>query len=269
MSTHIPTIADSKCILVTGATSGIGRAMALGLKDLPGKPQVIATGRRQGRLDELAGKGLEAIELDVQKSPQELKGDLNAIVARYPDLDTIILNAGVQHQFDFTEPASIDFIKIVEELNINYTSVVATIVALMPHFHRLAAQGRDCFFIGISSGLSMVPAAWVPNYSASKAAIHSFLMALRAQLVDSRIHVVEIMPPLVESELHDPYGTTEALSKSWMPLEEFTKLTIEGLLKGDDDVPVGMSAGVFQKFEAGKSQMAVHLMKNHKAGKSY
>ncbi len=54
-----------------------------------------------------------------------------------------------------------------------------------------------------------------------------------------------------------------------MPLDEFTKLTIEGLLKGDDDVPVGMSGGVFQKFEAGKSQMAVHLMKNHKAGKSY
>ena len=86
MSTHIPTIADSKSILVTGATSGIGRAIALGLKDLPSKPQVIATGRRQGRLNELAGKGLEAIELDVQKSPQELKGDLDAIVARYPDV---------------------------------------------------------------------------------------------------------------------------------------------------------------------------------------
>ncbi|KAF7426041.1 hypothetical protein PC9H_008406 [Pleurotus ostreatus] len=71
---------------------------------------------------------------------------------------------------------------------------MATVVALMPHFQKLAAQGRDCFFIGISSGLSMVSAAWIPNYSASKAASHSFLMALRAQLVDSRIHVVEIKP---------------------------------------------------------------------------
>ncbi|KAJ8693459.1 hypothetical protein PTI98_008450 [Pleurotus ostreatus] len=54
-----------------------------------------------------------------------------------------------------------------------------------------------------------------------------------------------------------------------MPLEEFTKLTIGGLLEGDDDVSVGMSASMFQKFEAGTSQIAVHLMKNHKAGNSY
>ncbi|KAF9495114.1 NAD(P)-binding protein [Pleurotus eryngii] len=236
MSTRTPTIADSKCILITGATSGI---------DLPGKPQVIAVGRRQGRLDELATQCLEAINLDVQESPQELKSDLDVIVARHPDLDTVVLNAGVQHQFDFAEPASVDFNKIAEELNINYTSIVATVVALMSQFQKSVAQGRDCFFIGISSGLSMVPAAWVPNYSASKAAIHSFLMAFRAQLVDSKIHVIEIMPPLVESELHDR------------------------LLKGDGDVPVGIPAEVFQKFEAGKSQMAVYPMKNHKAGKSY
>lgn len=86
MSTRTPTIADSKCILITGATSGIGRALALKLRDLPGKPQVIAIGRRQGRLDELATQGLEAIKLDVQKSPQELKSDLDAIVARYPNV---------------------------------------------------------------------------------------------------------------------------------------------------------------------------------------
>ncbi|KAF7419467.1 hypothetical protein PC9H_002057 [Pleurotus ostreatus] len=269
MSTPNPSIATSKCILVTGATSGIGRALALKFKELPSKPQVIAVGRRQNRLDELAGQGLETVQLDVQRSAEQLKNDLGIIVERYPDLDTVVLNAGIQHQFDFTQPESVNLNKVAEELNINYTSVLTTVLALMPHFQKLAAQGRECFFVGISSGLSMVPAAWVPNYAATKAAVHSLLMALRAQLADSKIHVVEVMPPLVESELHDPYGTTEALSKTWMTLEEFTKLTLDGLLKGDDDVPVGMSAAVFQKFEAGKSQMAIHLMKNHKAGKSY
>jgi short-subunit dehydrogenase involved in D-alanine esterification of teichoic acids len=56
-------------------------------------------------------------------------------------------------------------------------------------------EGRSTSIVVVTSGLSVVPAAWVPNYSASKAALHSFTMSLRAQVHDKKISVTEIVPP--------------------------------------------------------------------------
>lgn len=82
-------------------------------------------------------------------------------------------------------------------------------------------SGRPSFIIPVTAGLGIVPAVWVPGYSASKSAIRSFTTSLRAQLKDTNVHVLEIIPPyvsafnntlapplihsyrLVESELHD------------------------------------------------------------------
>ena len=57
------------------------------------------------------------------------------------------------------------------------------------------AQGRNCFIIPVTSGLAVVPGASVPNYSATKAALHSFSMSLRVQLEGSSVHVLEVIPP--------------------------------------------------------------------------
>lgn len=84
---------------------------------------------------------------------------------------------------------------------------------------------------------------------------------------------------LVESELHDgkqspkctvdaifmivfeAYGTTEKLSKFWMPLEEYTTKTMEGLEKGDINICTGNILGVFEKFEKGKDELAEQFQK--------
>ncbi|KAF9059537.1 hypothetical protein BDP27DRAFT_1195378, partial [Rhodocollybia butyracea] len=63
---------------------------------------------------------------------------------------------------------------------------------------------------------------------------------------------IEISPPLVESELHDAEGTTEKLSKFWMPLDAYTKETIEGLQRGDSVVSSGMAKFAYEKFEQPK-----------------
>lgn len=49
----------------------------------------------------------------------------------------------------------------------------------------------------------ITPGAWVANYSASKAALHSLCYSLHAHLQGTNVHIMEIIPPLVESELHD------------------------------------------------------------------
>ena len=67
-ASKMPSIDDSKCVLITGATSGIGRALAQEILKLPSKPQVIGTGRRKDRLEELSAAGIEPLSLDMLSS---------------------------------------------------------------------------------------------------------------------------------------------------------------------------------------------------------
>ena len=66
------------------------------------------------------------------------------------------------------------------------------------------------------------------SYCATKAALHSLTMTLRCWLSAKGIKVIELAPPLVESQLHDDQGTTEKLSKVWMPIKDFTAEVMEG-----------------------------------------
>lgn len=81
-------IKDSKSVLVTGATSGIGKALALAISQLPSKPEVIAVGRRKGRLDELQQSGLQTVSLDLAIDYTKLKDELESILTKYPEVRT-------------------------------------------------------------------------------------------------------------------------------------------------------------------------------------
>ncbi|KAI0361241.1 NAD-P-binding protein [Trametes cingulata] len=250
----MPGIKDAKCVLVLGATSGIGRALALAIHGLETKPTVIVSGRRQDRLDELSKQGerIRTARVDITASEDKLREFVKDTLSKYTDLDAVIFSSGIQHIFDFTKPETIDSSKFQDEITTNYISIFKLIVLFLPHFLKLSAEGRPSFIIPITSGLSIMPYAKVPDYCATKAALHSLDMSLRYQLSKTKVQVIEILPPLVESELHDHQGTTPALAKVWMPLDEFTKHTMEGLIRGDPQVAVGSAAGGVEKFESRK-----------------
>lgn len=83
----MPSINDSKCVLVTGATAGIGRALAHAISDLPSKPRVIATGRRQDRLEELRPK-METIQIDFDTDKETIKKFVDDTIFKYPDVSS-------------------------------------------------------------------------------------------------------------------------------------------------------------------------------------
>lgn len=87
--------------------------------------------------------------------------------------------------------------------------------------------------INITLDLAFVPAAFIPIYSATKAALHSFTMTLRYQLMNEikTIQVCEIVPPAVQTNLG---GSHE-------PLDEFCQTTFERLEKGEQEIGYKMS----------------------------
>lgn len=84
----MPGISDAKCVLVIGATAGIGRALALSIHDLPSKPTVIVAGRRQERIDELCQQGdrIQGLQVDLTSGKVNLKAFADNAIARYPQV---------------------------------------------------------------------------------------------------------------------------------------------------------------------------------------
>jgi len=254
----MPSIKDCKTVLVIGATAGIGRALALAIHDLPSKPTIIVAGRRKERLDELVAKGkdngdrVHAVQFDINTSRDSLRSFVDDVVAKYPSLDAVLFSAGVQHLTDFTEPEKIDLDALTDEFNINYVSVLTLMTFFLPHLIEVASTGQPTFLIPITSVLALLPDARVGCYSATKAALHSLCLTLHRQLKQRNVHVMEIIPPLVESELHDHQGRTPALSKAWMSLEDFVPVVMEGLTRGDVQITAGAGTKFHERFEAEK-----------------
>ncbi|KAI0702528.1 hypothetical protein BC835DRAFT_1321137 [Cytidiella melzeri] len=252
-----PNITDAKCVLVIGATAGIGRALALAIHDLPSKPTVIVGGRRQERIDQLCknGERIEGVQVDATSGREELKAFVSGTIAKYPQLDAVIFASGIQHPFNFSEPDKIDLDVLEAELTTNYTAVVTLTKFLMPHFLQLSDKGKPSFVVPITSNLALVPASHVPNYCATKAALHSLSLTLNDNLKDTNVHVMEILPPLTESELHDHQGDARVnLSQKWMPLEKFTEEAMAGLRRGDLQIPVGNSKATWEHFAKGTNE---------------
>ena len=76
--------------------------------------------------------------------------------------------------------------------------------------------------ITVSSGLAYVPLPMTPTYSATKAAVHSFTESLRAQLTDTSVQVIELVPPAVRTTLMNQQDSPQAV-----PLDEFLDETAE------------------------------------------
>lgn len=225
-----------------GASSGIGEAFAAKLISQGSK--VIIVGRRRDRLDAFVkAHGPEhatAITFDVTEL-DKIQSFADSVVAENPDLDCVIVNSGVQKAFDFSNPRSLDLSSLATELATNYTSAVYLSAAFLPH---LSTQKLG-HVVYVSATLGLIPSLIrTPNYNASKAALHSFIMDFRQQLKDAgttNVRVVEIFPPAVQTELHDTKHQPDLVNggEIGMPLQPFVERMYDGLLNGDEQFAIG------------------------------
>lgn len=199
-------------VLITGGGSGIGRALAEAFHALGNT--VIISGRRQSALDEVtsANPGMVSAVLDATKA-ENIRTFAETLTRDYPDLNVVINNAGIMKNEDIT--AAPDYLEIAEEtIATNLLAPIRLTAALLPHF----LKKENAAVLTVSSGLAFVPMVATPTYSATKSAIHAYSMALREQLKDTSVEVIEIAPPYVQTTLQ---GEKQAKDERAMPLDAF------------------------------------------------
>lgn len=179
-----------KIVLVTGATSGIGAAVARRLAAQGHR--VLAGARREDRLAELAGDNIEVRRLDVTDRA-DVVSFVDWAVAAHGRIDVIVNNAGVM-------PLSRLDALLVDEwdamIDVNVRGLLNGIAAALPQFQR---QGHGHFVTVASVGAhEVVPTAAV--YCATKYAAWAITEGLRQEL-DPAIRVTTVSPGVVESEL--------------------------------------------------------------------
>jgi uncharacterized oxidoreductase len=205
-------------ILITGGTSGIGRALAEAFHQ-SGNHVVIA-GRRQHLLDEItaANPGMLGIQLDVQ-DPLAIDTFAARVREKIPELNVLVNNAGISRSEDLsTDPIDLSIGHSIIQTNI--VSVLHMTAALLPTLKR---QPRATI-IATTSGLAFVPRGNFPTYCASKAFLHSWLQSLRVQLRNTSVEVLELAPPYVQTELSGSYQATDPYA---MPLADYVAEVIQ------------------------------------------
>ncbi|MCR6474647.1 SDR family NAD(P)-dependent oxidoreductase [Variovorax sp. ZS18.2.2] len=211
-------------ILITGGTSGIGRALAEAFYDRGNR--VIVTGRRQALLDEIMASrpGLVGLPLDLDDAASlpRLAADVGA---RFPDLNVLIANAGISRAENMAADGwdVSDAEAIVETNILGVLRVAATFLPLL--------KGQPgAAFMATSSNLAFVPRADFPSYCASKAFLHSWLQSLRHQLRHVPVEVLELAPPYVQTELT---GDSQASDPRAMPVAAYVAEVMQ-LLEAQD-----------------------------------
>lgn len=210
-------------ILIIGGTSGIGSAFARRFHSMNKK--VIITGRRQARLTELASSmpGLETYTMD-NTDLSALPGHVDTLMSKYPSIDTVWVNGGLQEAWKIADASTSSDAKIINEISTNVTAPALLARHFIPH---LLASEREATFMITSSGLAFVPLGMYPVYCPTKAFVHSFLVGLRQQLSGTNVNVIEIAPPRVATELDAAHKATSDQGPPAMGLEEYTDKTFE------------------------------------------
>lgn len=225
---------QGKTALITGASRGIGRAIALELAN-HGMKRLILVARDRQKLSELAEEieeiGPEVVTLALNlANPVEVNIAVAQVWRDRGPIDLLINCAGVAHQAPFLQS---QFPKVQEEIQTNLLGMY-TMTRLVA---RRMARSRSGTIVNVSSLMGKVAAPTMATYSATKFAILGFTQALRTELAEHNIRVMALLPTLTDTDM----ARNLQLFRWVVPMtpEQVAKALVAGLHKDTPEILVG------------------------------
>jgi 3-oxoacyl-[acyl-carrier protein] reductase len=225
---------QGKTALITGASRGIGRAIALEFAQ-HGVQRVLLVARDHQRLVEVAAEvdayGVEAVPIAVDlTNPIDVNIAIAQVWRNYGPIDLLINCAGVAHQSSFLQSRLSD---VQEEISTNLVGLY-TITRFVAR--RMVKQQTGAI-VNVSSLMGKVAAPTMATYSATKFAILGFTQALRGELAAHNIKVTALLPSLTDTDM--------ARDLQWfrwvipMTPQQVARALVDGLARDSPEILVG------------------------------
>jgi uncharacterized oxidoreductase len=192
---------SNRTVLIVGGTSGIGHGLAR--RFAAAGSTVIVGGRDTGEIDDL-----ETVQIDVTE-PDSVFRARDHVLSAHPELDVLVTMSGVMLMEDLRDPAH--FSAAETTIAVNLLGTIRVVDAFTPHLIGLG----DADIITVSSGIGFLPFPPMPAYGASKAGVHAYTEALRAQLNGTGVTVTELIPPAVAT------AGQEKINPAALPLDGY------------------------------------------------
>lgn len=233
--------------IVTGASSGIGRAIALELGRQ--RADVVVVARRADRLEEVTkeiestGIRAKAVVGDIT-DPATRQAAIDCAKDKFGGLDIVVNNAGISGMGRF-EDASQDRLRRVFEVNL-FALIELTRIAIP-----LLKQSNTPIIVNVSSILGHIALPNLSEYSATKFAVRGFSNALRAELHSTGIDVLVVSPATVETEIWDRMieetGKTSWRARRGATPEFVAKKAVRAMRRGRREVFPGFFTRIAQR----------------------
>lgn len=213
----------SKIVVITGASEGVGRALALELA--ADRPRLVLAARSADRLAatavECRARGAEVLEVPTDVSERaQCERLIEHAAAAFGGIDALVNNAGITmwSRFDaITDPAVFERL-----IAVNYLGSVYLTAAALPHLKR--SRGLIVAIASVA-GLTGVPER--TGYAASKHAMVGFFDSLRIELAGSGVDVTVVAPDFVVSEIHKRAVGADGRPLGRSPMQESRIMTSE------------------------------------------
>lgn len=183
-----------RVVLITGGTAGIGLALAQAF--MAQGDAVAVCGRSRAALDSVARShpDMLAIRADVT-SREDRTAMLDAVANRFGRLDVLVNNAGTFVERDFSAGADATD-GLEQEVALNLAAPIQLTGEVLNRWPGISA------LVFVTSGFALVSPTRAPTYGAVKAGLHAFAEGLRRQLAASGTHVLELLPPTVDTQMN-------------------------------------------------------------------
>jgi short-subunit dehydrogenase len=212
-----------RVVVVTGASSGIGKALCLALAEQ--RPRLVLAARDEAALGAVAEacqqKGADTLVVPTDVASEEAcRALVEKTLDRFKALDVLVNNAGIGMIARFEDTKDLS---VYERLmKVNYLGSVYPTYYALPHLKK--SRGQIVVMASLA-GLTGVPTR--TGYAASKHAVFGFFDSLRIELQGSGVSVTVIAPYFVRSEIHRRAAGPDGRALGESPMEESKIMTAE------------------------------------------